>query len=158
MSMCRVFSCVVGRRVFAITSEFSWQNSVSLCPASFCTPRPNLPITPGISWLCTFGFQSPVMKRISFWVLVLEGLVGLHRTIHLQLLQHYWLDLDYCDSEWFALEINRDHSVLFETASKYCISDCFVNYDGYFMSSKRLLPTVVNIMVIWIKFACSRPF
>ena len=25
------------------------------------------------------------------WVLVLEGLVGLHRTIQLQLLQHYWL-------------------------------------------------------------------
>ena len=30
------------KRVFAMTSEFSWQNSVSLCPASFCTPRPNL--------------------------------------------------------------------------------------------------------------------
>ena len=28
---------------------FLWQNSVSLCPASFCTPRPNLPVTPGIS-------------------------------------------------------------------------------------------------------------
>ena len=26
-----------------------------------------------------------------FLALVLEGLVGLHRTIHLQLLQHYWL-------------------------------------------------------------------
>ena len=24
------------------------------------------------------------------WVLVLEGLVGLHRTMQLQLLQHYW--------------------------------------------------------------------
>ena len=37
------------KRVFAMTSAFSWQNSVSLCPASFCTPRPNLPVTPGIS-------------------------------------------------------------------------------------------------------------
>ena len=26
-----------------------------------------------------------------FWVLVLESFVGLHRTIQLQLLQHYWL-------------------------------------------------------------------
>ena len=26
----------------------------------------------------------------SFLVLVLEGLVGLHRTVQLQLLQHYW--------------------------------------------------------------------
>ena len=34
-----------------MTSAFSWQNSVSLCPASLFTPRPNLPVTPGISWL-----------------------------------------------------------------------------------------------------------
>ena len=34
---------------FAMTSAFSWQNAVSLCPASFCTPRPNLPVTPGVS-------------------------------------------------------------------------------------------------------------
>ena len=30
-------------------------------------------------------------KDIFFWVLVLEGLGGLHRTIQLQLLQHYKL-------------------------------------------------------------------
>ena len=24
------------------------------------------------------------------------------------------IDLDYCDIEWFALEMNRDHSVIFE--------------------------------------------
>ena len=29
-------------------------------------------------------------KDIFFWVLVLEGLVHLHRIIQLQLLQHYW--------------------------------------------------------------------
>ena len=86
-------------------SSFSWQNSMSLCPASFCIPRPNLPVTPGI-------------------------------------------DLDYCDIEWFALETNRDHSVVFETASKYCISDSFVDHDGYSISSEGFLPTVVDIMVI----------
>ena len=50
-------------------------------------------------------------------MLVLEGLVGLHRTIQFQLLQYRLdrgIDLDYCDIEWFALEMNRDHSVLFE--------------------------------------------
>ena len=31
--------------------------------------------------------------------------------------------LDYCDIEWFDLETNRDHCVVFETASKYCILD-----------------------------------
>ena len=77
-------------------------------------------------------------------MLVLKGLVGLHRTVQLQLLQRYWLgiDLDYHDIEWFALEMNRDHSVIFEIASKYCISDSFVDYDGYSISSKGFLPTV----------------
>ena len=49
-----------------MTSVFSWPNCISLCPASFCTPRPNLPVTPGISWLPTFAFQSPITKKTSF--------------------------------------------------------------------------------------------
>ena len=78
------------------------------------------------------------------------GLVGLHRTVPLQLLQRYWLgiDLDYHDIEWFALVMNRDHSVVFEIASKYRILESFVDYDGYSLSSKGFLPTVVDIMVI----------
>ena len=58
------------------------------------------------------------------------------------------IDLDYCDIEWFALATNRDHSVIFEIASKYCISDSSVDYDGYSISSKGFFPTVVDIMVI----------
>ena len=58
------------------------------------------------------------------------------------------IDLDYCDIAWFALETNRDHSVIFEMASKYCISDSSVDHDGYSISSKGFLPTVVDIMVI----------
>ena len=83
-------------------------------------------------------------------MLVLKGLVGLHRTIQLQLLQHYWLGigLDHHDIEWFALETNRDHSVVFEIASKYCISDSLVDHDGYSISSNGFLPAVVDIMVI----------
>ena len=56
--------------------------------------------------------------------------------------------MDYCDIECFALERNTDHSVVFEIASKYCISDSFVDYDGYSILSKGFLPTVVDIMVI----------
>ena len=58
------------------------------------------------------------------------------------------IGLDYCDIEWFALETNRDHSVISETASKYCFSNSFVDYDGHSISSKGFLPTVVDIMVI----------
>ena len=40
------------------------------------------------------------------------------------------IDLDCCDIEWFALEMNRDHSVIFEIAPKYCILDSFVYYEA----------------------------
>ena len=56
--------------------------------------------------------------------------------------------MDYCDIEWVALEMNRDHSVVFEIASKYCISVSFVDHDGYSISSEGFLLTVVDIMVI----------
>ena len=72
-------------------SVLPWEKSVSLCPASFCTPKPNLRIIADISWLPRFAFQSPWWKRHLFLVLVLGSLVGLHRIIQLQLLQHYWL-------------------------------------------------------------------
>ena len=69
-------------------------------------------------------------------MLVLEGLTGLHRTVQLQLLHitGWGIDLDCYNIEWLA--------------SKYCISDFFVDYDGYSISSKGFLPTVVDIMVI----------
>ena len=148
------------KRVFVMTSAFSWQNPISLYPASFCSPRPNLPVTPGISWLSTFAFQFPIMKMTPFLVLVLDIVLGLYMTSQLQPLWHQWLglDLNYCDVEWFALEMKWDHSVVFETAPSYCISDSFVDYEGYSISSKGFLHTVVNIMVIWIKFAHSHPF
>ena len=75
---CVVFSCVAGRRCL-------------LWPVHSPGKTLYLPVTPGVSWLATFAFQSPIMKRTSLGVLVLKGLVGLHRTVQLQLLQHYWL-------------------------------------------------------------------
>ena len=54
-------------------------------------------------------------------MLVLESLVGLNRTgfnFSLFSVTGQGIDLDYCDIEWFALEMNRDHSVVFEAASK----------------------------------------
>ena len=79
---------------------------------------------------------------------MLEGLVGLYRTVRFSFfsITGWGIDLDYCDTEWFALEMSRGHSVIFEIASKYCISGSSVDYDGY--SIKGFLPTVVDIMVI----------
>ena len=83
-------------------------------------------------------------------MLVLEGLVDLHRTIQLHLLQHYWLRrrLDYCDIEWFALEMNQDYSVIFEIAPKYCTLNSFVDCEDCSISSKGFVPMLVDIMVI----------
>ena len=53
-----------------------------------------------------FVFQSPMINKISFLVLVLRGLLGLHRTdqLHLLGIAGRGIDLDYCDVEWLALE------------------------------------------------------
>ena len=64
-----------------MTSVFSWQNSVSLCPASFCTPRPNLLVTSGISWLPTFAFhglcsQSYMFSSSHVWMWELDHKEG----------------------------------------------------------------------------------
>ena len=47
--------------------------------------------------------------------------------------------MDYCDIEWFALEMNRDHSVVFEIASK-------TNLDSIFKSRDITLPTKVSLV------------
>ena len=86
-----------------------------------------------------------MVKRTSFLVLVLEGLIGLHRTVQLLCPSGWGIDLGYCDIEWFALEMNRDHSAVFEIAFK---TDSFVDYHGYSISSKGFLSAVVDIIAI----------
>ena len=78
------------------------------------------------------------MKKTFFWgVLVVKGLVGLHRTIQLQLFQHYWSghNLDHC--ERFALETDRDHSVIFEIASKYFFNAMALIYCGRYVTHRK---------------------
>ena len=82
-------------------------------------------------------------------MLVLEGLVGFIEMFNFSFfsITGQSIDLDYCDIEWFALKMNRDYSVIFEIASKYCIFDTFFDY-GCYSISKGFLPTVVDIMVM----------
>ena len=88
-------------------------------------------------------------------MLVLKGLVFIEPfNFSFFSVTGWGIDLDYCDIEWFALEMNRDHSVIFEIASKYCISNSFVDNEGYSISSKGILPIVLDINT----FAHSCPF
>ena len=84
MSTCRVFSCVVGRGCLLWPVHFLGKTLLVFIPHSkakfACYSRCFL-----IPYFCI-----PVPYNL-FWVLVLKGLVGLHRTVQLQLLQRYWL-------------------------------------------------------------------
>ena len=41
-----------------------------------------------------------------------------------------------------------DHSVIFEIVPKSCTLDSFADYEGYSISSKGFLLTVIDIMII----------
>ena len=83
-------------------------------------------------------------------MLVLEGLVGLHRTLQLQLLQHYWsghslsITVILNGLPWKQMEIILSFLRLHPSTAFQTL----VDYDGYSTSSKGFLPTVVDIMVI----------
>ena len=159
MFMCRVFSCVVGRGcllwpVCSLGKILLFTLLHSILQGQIC-----LLFQVFLDFLLLHS--SPLeWKGQLYWVLVRKGLESLHKTIQRQLLQHYWLGhrLELTDIEWFALERNRDHSVVFERASKYYISDSFVDHDGYSISSKGFVPAVRDIMVIWVKFTHPSPF
>ena len=55
--------------------------------------------------------------------------------------------MDYCDIEWFALEMNRQHSFIFDSTF-LCFESASMDFDGYSISSKGFLSTVVDIMFI----------
>ena len=162
MPMCRGFSCVVGRGCLLWPVHSLGKTLLGFALLHFVHQGQTcLLLQVSLDFLLLHS--SPLWwKGHLFLVLVLEGLVGHHKTVQLQLLQHYWLGHRlgwlWSDIEWFALEMNRDHSVIFEIAPKYCISDSFVDYEGYSIFSEGFLPTRVDIMVIWIKFTDSSTF
>ena len=95
-----------------------------------------------------------------FLMLVLEGLVVFNIIGQLQLLLYQWLGHRF-GLLWywiFCLGNEPRSFCVFEIAPKYCILDTFVDCESYFFSSKGFLPTVVDIMVIWVKFTHSCPF
>ena len=56
MSMCRVFSCVVREGCLLWPLGSLGKILLALCPASFCIPRPNLPVTPVFLFFLIFIF------------------------------------------------------------------------------------------------------
>ena len=88
-----------------------------------------------------------MIKRISFsWYYLYKVLYLFIEPFNLSFstISGWGIDLHYCDIEWFALERNRDHSVISETASKYCILDSSVDYERYSIASKGFLLRVAG--------------
>ena len=156
---CVVFSCVVGRGCFLWPVCSLGKTLLAFGLLHFILQHQSyLLLQVSLDFLVLHS--NPLWwKGHLFSVLVVEGLVGLHRTIELHLLWLYCLGHSlvslWC---WMVCLGNRDHSVIFETAPKYCLSDSFVDHDGYSISSKGFLPAVVDIIVIWVKFIHSSPF
>ena len=161
MSMCRVFSCVVGRGGCLLWPVHFVGKTLLVFALLHSTFQGQICLLPPVFLDFLLLHSSPLeWKGHLLGVLVLKGLVGLHKTIQLQLLQHYWLGhrlglLWY----WMVCLGNEQRSFCcFWDCMKYCISDSFVDREGYSISSKGFLPTVVDIMVIWVKFTHSSPF
>ena len=103
------------------------------------------------------GLAITVNKRIQNAVLgysLKNGrMISVHfqgKPVNIKVIQVYvpTSNAEEAEVEWFALELHRDHFVIFEIAPKYCISDSFVDCEGYSVSYKGFLPIVVDIMVI----------
>ena len=162
MFMCRVFSCVLGRGCLLWSVRPLGKTPLHFALLHFVL-RGQTCLFLQVSLDFLLLHSSPLWwKEHHFLMLVLEGLVGLHRTILLQLLWHYWfghrLGLLWYWMVCLGNEQWSDHSVIFEIAPKYYISHSFVDYVGYSISSKGLLLTVVDIIIIWIKFSHFGPF
>ena len=153
MSTYRVISCVVGRGCLLWLVCSPGKTLLTFALLHFVLQGQTSLLLQVTSWLPTFAFQLPVMRRAYIFGVSSRRSVGLHRTVLLQLLQHFWLGyrLGLVWSWLVCLEMNGDYSVIFETSSTYCISDSFFDYEGYSISSKGFLPAAADIMAIWVK-------
>ena len=96
--------------------------------------------------------QVPVLDTEDAWLTV-EGPVSIvelaldQKHIHYPLVEHHSVlgailyavmrfSLKTVKPLSLFVEMNRDHSVIFEIASKYCVSNSFVDHDGHSISSE----------------------
>ena len=91
LSMCRVFSCAVGRGCL-LSPVHSLSKTLLAFALLHYVLQGQICLLLQVFLDFLLLHSGPLGTGIGhlFWVLVLEGLVGLHRTIQLQLLKYYW--------------------------------------------------------------------
>ena len=58
------------------------------------------------------------------------------------------IDLDYCDVEWFALETNRDHSVIFEILEYSNILNIQIIISGFLSAISLFIFQVLGLLFL----------
>ena len=156
--MCKIISCVVGKG-YLLWPVCSLDKTLLAFVLFHLVLQICLLFQVFLDFL--FSHSNPLWwKGYLFLVLVLEDLVGLHRTGQLQLLWRQQLG-HRLGLLWFSMVClgNKLRSFCnFLDCTQVLHLDSFVNYAGYSISSKGFLSIVVYIMVIWIKFFNSCPF
>ena len=91
MSVCRVFSCYIGRG-FLLWPVCSLGKTLLAFALLHSVLQGQTCLLLQVSLVFLLLHSSPLWcKGHLFWGLVLESLIDLHRTVQFQLLQHYWL-------------------------------------------------------------------
>ena len=134
-----------------MTSKFSWQNCYSFTCFILYSKAKFACYSCYSRYLVTSYFCIPVPyneKDIFFGVLILEGVEGLHKTVQLQFLQHQWLEnirfVMLNGLPWKQTKIIQSFLRLHPGTAFWTLVDC----EGYSISSKGFLPTVVDVTVI----------
>ena len=90
---------------------------------------------PGVTGKCGLGGQNEAGPRLTSLMIshIVVNSTRSYRTFDFSFfsITGWGIDLYYCDIEWFVLETNRVHAVIFEIAPKYCISDSLVDHEVY---------------------------
>ena len=134
-----------------MTSAFFWQNSVSLCPASFCTPRPN-PCYSRCFLTLYFCIPVPYNEKDIFFGCQFQKILQ----VFIELFNFSFFSITGGAQTWITLILNglpwkqteimllflRLHpSTAFWTLFVYC--------DGYSISSKGFLIRLVMSNSLW---------
>ena len=142
-----------------MTSAFSWQNSVSLCPASFCMPRQTCLLFRYVltSYFC---FLVSYDKKDIFFCCSFQKVLY----VFIKPVNSASLALVVGAQTWITVILNglpwkrKEIILLFLRLHPSTTFQTLVDHDGYSISSKGFPPTVVDIMVISVKLTHSCPF
>ena len=141
MSMCRVSSCVIGRGCLLWPVHSLDKTLVAFALLCFVL-QSQIYLLLQVSLDFLLLHSSPLWwKGLPFLVLVLEGLIGLHRTIQFQLLQHYWLGhrlelLWY----WMVCLGNEEIIMSFLSLHPHTAFHSFVDYVDYSIPLRDFCP------------------